>query len=81
MAHIRAPLVGDPVYGKRPRLPPQPTEELRNVMQSFSRQALHAYRLELAHPSAGRMLQFESPLPADIERLLGVLRWDLEAAR
>jgi 23S rRNA pseudouridine1911/1915/1917 synthase len=81
MAHIRAPLVGDPVYGKRPRLPPQPTEELRNMMQSFSRQALHAYRLELAHPSDGRMLQFESPLPADIERLLDVLRRDLEAAR
>ncbi|HEY5666642.1 MAG TPA: 23S rRNA pseudouridine(1911/1915/1917) synthase RluD [Gammaproteobacteria bacterium] len=81
MAHIRAPLVGDPVYGKRPRLPPQPTAELRKMMQSFSRQALHAYQLALAHPADGRMLQFESPLPADIERLLDVLRRDLEAAR
>ena len=35
MAHIRAPLVGDPVYGGRPRLPPRPSDELRAALQAL----------------------------------------------
>jgi len=76
MAHIRAPLVGDPVYGGRPRLPPQPSETLRRGLQSFPRQALHAAALELVHPVAERALAFASPLPADFEQLLAILRAD-----
>src|SRR5690606_25344 len=53
MAHIRAPLLGDPVYGGRPRLPPAPSDELRIALQSFRRQALHASRLRLTHPLTG----------------------------
>jgi len=81
MAHIRAPLVGDPVYGQRPRLPRHPTEELRRAIQGFPRQALHAMRLELAHPADGHPLRFERPLPEDIEHLLAVLRRDAEDAQ
>jgi len=79
MAHIRAPLVGDPVYGGRPRLPRQPTEALRQALQQFPRQALHARSLEFVHPTTGAPVRCESPLPADIERLLAVLREDREA--
>ena len=79
MAHIRAPLVGDPAYGGRPRLPPRPTEALRGVLQGFPRQALHAHALRFEHPASGEALAFESPLPADIERLLAALREDCEA--
>ena len=78
MAHIRAPLIGDPVYGGRPRLPPKPSDALRLELQSFPRQALHARALSFAHPADGRELQFVSPLPDDIERLLAALRLDLE---
>jgi 23S rRNA pseudouridine1911/1915/1917 synthase len=81
LAHIRAPIVGDPVYGGRPRVPPQSTEELRVLLQRFPRQALHARALAFPHPEDGRELAFESPLPADIERLLAALRADLEQAR
>ena len=56
MAHIRSPLVGDPVYGGRPRLPRQPSEELRSVLQGFRRQALHATKLQFAHPETGAEL-------------------------
>jgi 23S rRNA pseudouridine1911/1915/1917 synthase len=80
MTHIRAPLVGDPVYGGRPRLPRQPTDELRRELQHFPRQALHAVALAFAHPVTGVALDFESPLPDDIERLLAALRRDVEAA-
>jgi 23S rRNA pseudouridine1911/1915/1917 synthase len=81
MAHIRAPLVGDPVYGGRPRLPPRPSDELRFALQSFRRQALHAVRLELAHPASGEALRFESALAPDLRALLEQLRADAEAAR
>jgi len=81
MAHVRAPLVGDPVYGGRPRLPPRPSDELRTALQSFRRQALHATRLELEHPDSGAELRFESPLASDLRALLEVLRADAAAAR
>jgi 23S rRNA pseudouridine1911/1915/1917 synthase len=76
MAHVRAPLLGDPVYGGRPRLPPEPSEELRRALQAFRRQALHAFRLRLAHPITREPLEFTSPLAADLEQLLGLLRAD-----
>jgi 23S rRNA pseudouridine1911/1915/1917 synthase len=80
MAHIRSPLVGDPVYGGRPRLPKQPSAALRLCLQQFPRQALHAARLSLQHPDTGETLSFDSPVPADIETLLDVLRSDTAAA-
>jgi 23S rRNA pseudouridine1911/1915/1917 synthase len=76
MAHIGAPLLGDPVYGGRPKLPPQPSDELRAGLQAFRRQALHASLLELTHPVTGAPLSFESPLAPDLERLLALLRAD-----
>ena len=81
MAHIRAPLLGDPVYGGRPKLPPAASDELRAALQAFRRQALHASRLELAHPTTGALLAFESPLPSDIAALLALLRKDAAGAR
>ena len=42
MAHITHPLVGDPVYGGRPRPPKNSTPELLLKLRSFKRQALHA---------------------------------------
>jgi 23S rRNA pseudouridine1911/1915/1917 synthase len=81
MAHIRAPLVGDPVYGGRPRLPPRPTEELRAALQGLRRQALHAVRLELEHPTSGEALRFQSALAPDLRALLELLRADAAAAR
>ena len=81
MAHIRAPLLGDPVYGGRPRLPPAPSDELRLALQGFRRQALHASRLAFEHPKTGASLVFESPLPPDFETLLALLRADMGARR
>jgi 23S rRNA pseudouridine1911/1915/1917 synthase len=81
MAHIRAPLVGDPTYGGRPRFPRQPTDTLRLALQSFPRQALHARSLSFPHPSSAELLRFESALPQDIVQLLAALRGDFEAHR
>jgi 23S rRNA pseudouridine1911/1915/1917 synthase len=76
MAHVKAPLLGDPVYGGRPRLPPQASAELRAALQGFKRQALHATRLRLQHPLTGEPLDFASPLAPDLAGLLALLRAD-----
>jgi 23S rRNA pseudouridine1911/1915/1917 synthase len=81
MAHVRAPLLGDPVYGGRPRLPREPSDELREALHGFRRQALHACRLAFAHPVTGEPSSFDSPLAADLEQLLALLRADAAAAR
>jgi 23S rRNA pseudouridine1911/1915/1917 synthase len=76
MAHVRAPLLGDPVYGGRPRLPPEPSEELKAALQAFRRQALHACRLRLAHPLSSAPLDFARAVAPDMAHLLDLLRAD-----
>ncbi|MCP5143816.1 MAG: 23S rRNA pseudouridine(1911/1915/1917) synthase RluD [Gammaproteobacteria bacterium] len=80
MAHIGHPLVGDATYGGRVRLPPAPHPDLVSAVQGFRRQALHAARLELAHPETGESISFESPLPDDFLALTNALRVDRETA-
>jgi len=82
LAHIGHPVVGDPVYGGRLRLVGRGTAEpsaLNAALQAFRRQALHAQRLQLEHPVSGRPRSFEAPVPADLERLLQLLRADQQA--
>jgi 23S rRNA pseudouridine1911/1915/1917 synthase len=78
LAHVRHPIVGDPVYGGRPQLPPRPAPALVDALRAFGRQALHAHRLGLAHPATGEWLEWESPIPADMVQLLDALRADAE---
>jgi 23S rRNA pseudouridine1911/1915/1917 synthase len=81
MAHVRYPLVGDPVYGGRIRLPAGASPALREALQGFRRQALHARKLGLIHPESGEYMEFEAPLAEDLSALLDVLRADLEYER
>ena len=74
MEHIKHPLVGDQLYGGRARLPKGVSSRLRHALQNFSRQALHAARLSLKHPEKGELMSWQSPLPDDIQQLLGSLR-------
>ena len=78
-AHIRHPIVGDPVYGGRRRLPPGASERLMARLQGFSRQALHACRLGLNHPINAEPLIWEAEPPPDFRDLLESLRQDAEA--
>ncbi len=73
LAHIHHPIVGDPVYGGRPRVPRGLDEALRARLQGFPRQALHARRLGLLHPRSGEAMQWEAPPPADMDELITAL--------
>ena len=79
MAHIHFPLVGDPVYGGRFRIPPAANPLLVESLRDYPRQALHARFLELEHPASGERMGWESELPDDFVELLNLLRGDREA--
>ncbi|WP_275289399.1 23S rRNA pseudouridine(1911/1915/1917) synthase RluD [Halomonas elongata] len=81
MAHLRYPLVGDPVYGGRLKLPAGSGETLKEVLREFPRQALHARKLAFVHPATGATMTFRAPLPDDLLMLLDFLRDDRETMR
>lgn len=76
MAHITHPLVGDPVYGGRPRPPKNATPELLTKLRGFKRQALHAAMLSLYHPITGELMTWHAALPEDFVELVKVLQQD-----
>jgi 23S rRNA pseudouridine1911/1915/1917 synthase len=79
MAHLRYPVLGDPVYGGRLKLPPDSAPELVNMLRTFRRQALHAVGLGLIHPGTGEAMHWSSPLPADMQALIAALAADARA--
>lgn len=73
MAHRKWPLIGDPVYGGRQRVPAGASDLLMSTLRSFPRQALHAQALEFEHPASGDWMEFETELPDDLVNLLEIL--------
>ena len=80
MAHLRHPIVGDPVYGGRLRIPPACSPALNATLRGFRRQALHAWRLAVAHPTRGELMEWSADLPQDMRQLLTALREDAATA-
>jgi len=66
LSAIGHPVVGDPVYGGVHR---RVAADLRPVMR-LERPFLHAARLSFTHPSDGRRVDFDSPLPPDLEAVI-----------
>ncbi|HJM82897.1 MAG TPA: RluA family pseudouridine synthase [Nitrospinota bacterium] len=60
MFSIRHPVIGDIVYGG-------------SGLSRISRQALHAWKLKLIHPTTGKVKEFIAPLPTDMFELIGEL--------
>ena len=79
MAHLKHPIVGDPIYGGPLKLPRAASDALIAVLRGFKRQALHAETLEFIHPASGEPLRLSAPLPADMQQLLQALRADAVA--
>lgn len=79
MSYLHHPIVGDPVYAGRHRVPAGAQAELVDYLQGFKRQALHAWRLSFVHPESGEDVSFEAPLPEDMQQLINLLQTDLQA--
>ena len=73
MAHLRFPIVGDDTYAGRFRIHKGASEGLRDFIQGFGRQALHARALGLIHPSTGEQHSWSVDLPDDMQALLQAL--------
>jgi 23S rRNA pseudouridine1911/1915/1917 synthase len=88
LRHLGHPIVADRLYGGRPALPKsyldpaqpvrrdsrKPPEIVDDADVLIRRQALHAYRLSFRHPVTGAQMEFEAPLPPDMENTLAALR-------
>jgi 23S rRNA pseudouridine1911/1915/1917 synthase len=78
-AALHHPIVGDKVYG--PRKPEKTVarthkqaDKLLRLVKSVDRQMLHARRLSFTHPHSAKAVSFESPLPADMTRLIDSIK-------
>ncbi|OAI15313.1 RNA pseudouridine synthase [Methylomonas lenta] len=73
MTHINYPLIGDQVYGGRFQMPAECNPALAEALRSFKRQALHATKLGLEHPETGEYMEWELPMPEDMQNLIKLL--------
>ena len=73
MSHIKYPLLGDPLYGKRLIIPPGASKALQLQLQQFKRQALHANKIKFVHPISDKELIFRSEIPEDMFSILFTL--------
>ena len=79
MAHLKHPIVGDPLYGGSLKLPKGASDALIAALRGFKRQALHAEVLAFAHPITGEPVRCEAPVPEDMQQLMRLLREDAAA--
>jgi 23S rRNA pseudouridine1911/1915/1917 synthase len=57
LAHIKAPVLGDKIYGGK------------QDAKGIKRQLLHAWKISFLHPETGKEIFFEAPLPEDFQNL------------
>ncbi len=74
MAYIHHPLVGDKTYAGRAKVPAGVSDEVKDALRTFPRQALHARKLTLIHPDSGEEMSWEAEMPADMQNLRSTLR-------
>ena len=63
-------LIGDKIYVKNKKSEVMLPVDLKNYVNNFSRQALHAKSLGFIHPRTKRFMQFDSEIPTDMAELL-----------
>jgi 23S rRNA pseudouridine1911/1915/1917 synthase len=77
MSHLGHPMLADSLYGGRKEVTEADLDERlpkANSRVLIRRQALHALRLCFKHPVSGKPMEFEAPLPPDMQTTLEFLR-------
>lgn len=73
LSHRHNPIVGDQLYAGRMKMPAGATEEVKQALRGFKRQALHARKLGLTHPVTGKWMEWEVDVPEDFQQLIAIL--------
>jgi 23S rRNA pseudouridine1911/1915/1917 synthase len=75
LSYIKHPIVADDMYGGKLVYQWQLTDAESAAQEPIiSRCALHASTLQFKHPTTGKTVKFEAPLPQDMQNLLDMLR-------
>lgn len=74
LSSIGCHLIGDDVYAQPHKNSILLPVEIKNYVNSFPRQALHAFSLGFIHPKTGKKLYFEADYPSDMKELINKLR-------
>ena len=77
LSAIGHPIVGDPLYGGVHRRVPGDLRAVTHLTRPF----LHAARLVITHPTEKRRMEFTSPLPDDLQRVLDELTEQIHGDR
>lgn len=74
LSSIGCNLIGDDVYVKAKKSSLPLPSELKNFVNTFPRQALHAYSLGFIHPKTKQSLSFSAEFPTDMQNLIDRLK-------
>lgn len=78
LSYLNHPVLGDPEYGGRQKwlkgIYDQNRPFAQKLLSIIDRQALHAQKIGFVHPRTKEYQKFDSPLPEDIENVIGLLR-------
>ncbi len=78
MLELKCPIISDRLYAGHNRVTKGDLAAPETIADGddtlIARQALHAFKLQIRHPVTDREMQFEAPLPSDIEQTLEALR-------
>jgi len=77
MAHIKYPILGDPVYAGRLRIPTAASDRFIEAIRQFKRQALHARTLGFIHPKKDEYMEWSVEMPTDMLAIISLLEEDL----
>jgi 23S rRNA pseudouridine1911/1915/1917 synthase len=73
LASIGHSIIGDATYGNRKKSLVGASDEAKNAVNNFPRQALHSYKISFIHPASEKEMEFEIDLPEDIKKLRAAL--------
>lgn len=72
---IKHSLIGDQAYNSCKKMIPEDfSDEAKDFIRNFPRQALHSYKISFIHPKSNEEMTFEIDLPEDLKKLKNFLK-------
>jgi len=74
LSHLGFPILGDQVYGFKKSWWDKNCPEAQAIVPLLNRQMLHSTLLGFVHPGTGKYVEFESPVAADMQKIISNLK-------